>query len=279
MSEESPDLSGPQELPGTTSLEGVVPEHLVAATEAMLFAAERALSPTELAEFLSRVDEMEIPESWVLFCLEKIQARYLGASSGFQLQRVGESWEFRTRGAFADYVLVMYRRKPVRLSRAALEVLAVIAYRQPCTRADIDDIRGVDSSAVLRQLLERDLIRILGKSDDVGRPMIYGTSQKFLSFFGLRSLSELPTLREFTELSEEHLVKLQELDATLAANRTAQPELPGLGAATFAPQTEAEVGAVAAPEETEFQRPAQVGLDGEGALDSEPHANHGEEDE
>lgn len=216
------------EIPGTTSVAGAVPRHFRPAVEAMLFAAERALTVPEIAEYLGRVDEMDVPGEWVEWVLEQIQQSFTDPDHGFQLAKAGDAWEFRSRGAFSDYVLVMYKRKPVRLSRPALEVLAIVAYRQPCTRADVDDIRGVDSSGVLRQLLERELLRIVGKSDDVGRPLIYGTSQKFLSFFGLSSLSDLPTLKEFTELTDDHMVKLQELEATLAANRQAQPTLPGL---------------------------------------------------
>src|SRR5829696_736959 len=89
------------------------------------------------------------------------------------------------------------------MSRAQVETLAIVAYRQPITRPEIDDVRGVDSGPVLKTLLERDLVRILGKKDEPGRPMLYGTTAQFLEFFGLRALSDLPTLREFTELSDE----------------------------------------------------------------------------
>jgi segregation and condensation protein B len=91
----------------------------------------------------------------------------------------------------------------VRLSRAQLETLAIIAYRQPITRPEIDDIRGVDSSATLKLLIDRELIRILGKKEEVGRPMLYGTTKEFLDFFSLGDLRELPTLREYSELTDE----------------------------------------------------------------------------
>jgi segregation and condensation protein B len=95
--------------------------------------------------------------------------------------------------------------RPVRLTRAQVETLAIVAYRQPVTRPEVDDIRGVDSGATLKLLLERDLLRILGKKDEPGRPILYGTTSAFLEFFGLKSLKDLPTLREFTELSDESL--------------------------------------------------------------------------
>jgi segregation and condensation protein B len=94
--------------------------------------------------------------------------------------------------------------KPQRLTRAALETLAIIAYRQPVTRPEIEEIRGVDCGAVVKALLERKLIKILGKKEEPGRPMLYGTTREFLEFFALKDLASLPTLREFHELSEEH---------------------------------------------------------------------------
>jgi segregation and condensation protein B len=93
--------------------------------------------------------------------------------------------------------------KPLRLTRAALETLAIVAYRQPITRPEMEDLRGVDCGAITKALLERKLIRILGKKDEPGRPLLYGTTREFLELFNLRDLTQLPTLREFQELSEE----------------------------------------------------------------------------
>jgi segregation and condensation protein B len=104
---------------------------------------------------------------------------------------------------YAPFVRDMSSEKPVRLTRAQVETLAIAAYRQPITRPEVDDIRGVDSGATLKLLLERDLVRILGKKDEPGRPILYGTTNQFLEFFGLKSLKDLPTLKEFTELSDE----------------------------------------------------------------------------
>ena len=96
------------------------------------------------------------------------------------------------------------QRNRSRLSPGALETLAIVAYRQPITRPEIEDIRGVDCGGTLRVLLERNLIRVVGKKEEPGRPALYGTTRGFLDFFNLRDLKELPTLRQFTELSEEH---------------------------------------------------------------------------
>jgi segregation and condensation protein B len=125
------------------------------------------------------------------------------AERGVVLDEVAGGWLFRTSVEYAPFVREMSNEKPVRLSRAQVETLAIAAYRQPITRPEVDDIRGVDSGATLKLLLERDLVRILGKKDEPGRPLLYGTTTQFLEFFGLKSLKDLPTLKEFTELSEE----------------------------------------------------------------------------
>lgn len=194
-----------------------IPPHFPGAIEALLFASSEPLSIDVLAQALSTADDVPVAPAAVEAALELVAARYAGEGRGVQLVEVGGGWEFRTCAAQADYVRQLYKRPPVRLSRAALEVLSVVAYRQPCTRADVEDIRGVDCSRILRALLERGLIRIIGKADDIGRPLLYGTSPMFLEFFGLNSLGELPTLREYTELTEDHVVRLQEYDETVAA--------------------------------------------------------------
>ena len=124
--------------------------------------------------------------------------------SGMVLTEVAGGWQLRTDAESGEFVRRFLRVKPHRLTRAALETLAIIAYRQPVTRPEIEDVRGVDSGAVVKALLERRLIKILGKKEEVGRPILYGTTREFLEFFALKDLSALPTLREFHELSEEH---------------------------------------------------------------------------
>jgi segregation and condensation protein B len=119
------------------------------------------------------------------------------------LQQVSGGYQFRTRTQFSPWVQQLIAGRPVRLSRAQLETLAIIAYRQPITRPEIDDIRGVDSTATLKLLIDRMLIRVLGKREEVGRPILYGTTKEFLDFFSLGDLRELPTLREYSELTAE----------------------------------------------------------------------------
>ena len=136
--------------------------------------------------------------------LEKLQGKLREGLSGIVLHEVAGGWQLRTAPESAEYVRRFLRVKPQRLTRAAVETLAIIAYRQPVTRPEVEDIRGVDCGAVIKALLERKLIKILGKKEDVGRPILYGTTKEFLEYFALKDLAALPTLREFQELSEEH---------------------------------------------------------------------------
>ncbi len=140
-----------------------------------------------------------------------LKEKYNENNCGFVLYEVAGGFHFRTNPIHANVIAQYTKAKPVRLSRATLETLSIIAYRQPVTRPEIDDIRGVDSGHILRTLLERNLIKILGKREEPGNPLIYGTTPDFLSFFHLNSLNDLPTLREYTELGEESLKKLEKL--------------------------------------------------------------------
>jgi segregation and condensation protein B len=165
--------------------------------ESILFVAPAPLSVDQLYESTG-IDREKIEES-----LSKLQGKRRDGLSGVVLHEVAGGWQFRSAVESADYVRRFLKVKPQRLTRAALETLAIIAYRQPVTRPEVEDIRGVDSGAVLKALLDRRLIKIVGKKDEVGRPILYGTSREFLEFFALKNLSALPTLREFHELTEE----------------------------------------------------------------------------
>jgi segregation and condensation protein B len=169
--------------------------HLRGLLEALVFASDKPMTAHELAKLASA------PLKEVKEILGELRETY--AQRGITLGEVAGGWLFRTNAQFAPFVRELTGEKPVRLSRAQLETLAITAYRQPITRPEIDEIRGVDSGATMKLLLERELLRILGKKDEPGRPLLYGTTPAFLEFFGLKSLKELPTLREFAELSDE----------------------------------------------------------------------------
>ncbi len=130
----------------------------------------------------------------------ELNAEYDVQERGFEIQHVAGGYQLRTRADLADHVRALQPRRAARLSRASLETLAVIAYKQPVTRAEIEHVRGVDAGAVVRTLLERNLVRIAGHREIPGRPMLYATAKRFLELFGLASLEDLPTLRELEEV-------------------------------------------------------------------------------
>jgi len=169
--------------------------HLQGLLEALIFASDKPMKDREVARLASA------PVKLVRELLAELKGVY--ATRGIVLDEVAGGWLFRTSVQYAPFVRELSAEKPVRLTRAQVETLAITAYRQPITRPEIDDIRGVDSGATLKLLLERDLLRIMGKKDEPGRPLLYGTTTQFLEFFGLKSLKDLPTLKEFTELSDE----------------------------------------------------------------------------
>ena len=175
----------------------VTSERAVQVLEAMFFAAEKPLDLRALEE------TTQFPRDVLQAALTELQATYAPGSGGVALVDLGGRWQLRTEPQVGAYVRRMLQVKPLRLTRAALETLSIIAYRQPITRPEMEDLRGVDCGAVTKALLERKLIRILGKKDEPGRPLLFGTTKEFLELFNLRDLTQLPTLREFQELSEE----------------------------------------------------------------------------
>ena len=197
--------------------------HLKGLLEALVFASDRPIKTNELAKASAA------PSKQVKELLDELKGDF--ASRGVQLDEVAGGWIFRTNAAYAPFVRDLTKQKPARLSRAQIETLAILAYRQPITRPEVDDIRGVDCGPVLKLLLERDLVRMLGRKDEPGRPVIYGTTVQFLELFGLKSLKDLPTLREFTDLNEESRRTVERelgetLEETVAAMAADGPRIP-----------------------------------------------------
>jgi segregation and condensation protein B len=174
------------------------PERIRTLVETLLFVAERPLGLEEIRQ-ATGVDLERLAKA-----LDQLTGHYREGICGIVLHEVAAGWQLRTSPLNADHARRFLRVKPQRLTRAALETLAIIAYRQPVTRPEIEEIRAVDCGAVVKALLERRLIKILGKKEEPGRPILYGTTREFLEFFALKDLASLPTLREFHELSREH---------------------------------------------------------------------------
>ncbi len=175
--------------------------------EGIIFAGDHPVPTKELIHILTEEGETQANPQTMMLVLERLAAKY-PASAGVTLQEVAGGWVLRTAPHAGRYLRRANHDKPFRMGRAAVETLAMIAYRQPVTKAQIDELRGVDSSGALKALLDKHLVRVLGKAEEVGRPLLYGTTKVFLEAFNLKMLSDLPTLREYQELSAENQAKV-----------------------------------------------------------------------
>ena len=175
--------------------------------EALLFASSKPLSPQDIHGCLP---DTSLPD--IRAALRGLQAEYASMERSFVLKEVAQGYQIRTRSGYAPYVLRMLRTSPTRLSRAALETLAIIAYKQPIIRQEIERFRGVDVGGILRTLLEKDLIRIMGRKPLPGRPLIYGTTKSFLEVFDLKDLESLPRLKEIKNFGsgDQESIEIQE---------------------------------------------------------------------
>jgi len=175
------------------------PHDLTPLVEALLFASDRPLTPAAIAK---TIEDDSVTAADVRGVLDALTENTEVQVRGWKLVRFGNAWQILTHERFAPWVQTLVAgRREVRLSRAALETVAVIAYKQPITRLGIERIRGVDAGGVLNTLLERNLIMIKGRDPGLGRPLLYGTTQAFLDYFGLEKVSDLPRLDEIAALA------------------------------------------------------------------------------
>lgn len=174
-------------------------EHeLTAVIEALLFVSGEPISLDKLAEVLEETETDRIRQA-----LDRLRRNYDAAGRGLQIVEVAGGYQIATRSECAAWIKALEKIKSAtRLSRSGLETLAIVAYKQPVTRGEIEAIRGVDSAGVLKTLLERRIVKIVGRREGLGRPMLYGTTREFLHYFGLKDLSELPAMKEFKEVAE-----------------------------------------------------------------------------
>ncbi|HSK31246.1 MAG TPA: SMC-Scp complex subunit ScpB [Candidatus Limnocylindria bacterium] len=164
--------------------------------ESLLFVADGPQSLQRFCEVLDGVDEEVISD-----VLHEMQGELDAQNRGIRLVEVAGGYQLRTAKANADWVKKFLGGRPARMGRATLETLAIVAYRQPITKAEIEAIRGVDVDGVIATLLDRNLIRAVARKDVPGRPFLYGTTPEFLQFFNLKDLSQLPTLKEMEEIA------------------------------------------------------------------------------
>ena len=166
--------------------------------EALLFTADKPLSAQDIHACLPDVTTGDIKNA-----LKELQAEYEDMGRSIAIKEVAKGYQFRTLSQYAPYVLSMLKTSPTRLSQAAMETLAIIAYKQPILRQEIERLRGVDVGGILRTLLEKDLIRTAGRKNLPGRPLIYGTTKRFLEVFELKDIGSLPQLKEINEFGTE----------------------------------------------------------------------------
>ena len=202
--------------------------------ESLLFVAEEPLAIERLAKIIPEAQTAQIRQA-----LEELAVEYEARQGGFFLNQVAGGYQFRTRPEHMQWITRLLQPKPLHLSKAALETLAIITYKQPVIRSDIEHIRGVDCGGVLRVLLERKFIRVLGRRELPGRPLIYATTKRFLEVFGLKNLEDLPTPKEIEEFGSA-LSKDSEQDQQEEAGSILDEENDGEAAALQAVNSEDE---------------------------------------
>lgn len=179
--------------------------------EALVLSSGEPISAAKLAEIIPYCKEGQAKD-----LINELNTEYAEQDRSFEIWEVAGGYQIRTRAEFSGYIQKLQKERALRLSQAALETLAVIAYRQPTTRAEIEEVRGVDAGATVKSLLERQLIRIAGQREVPGRPMLYGTTRRFLEVFGLENLKNLPTLRELDEMAREQGLIARDSEAEAA---------------------------------------------------------------
>ncbi len=183
--------------------------------ESLLFASGKPLPARDIQRCLPDEEFSEIVKT-----LSTLRREYDAMNRSFGLKEVAEGYQIRTKPDYAPYILRMAKRSSARLSSAAMETLAIIAYKQPVIRQEIEQFRGVDTGGILRTLLEKNLIRIMGRKHLPGRPLIYGTTRKFLEVFDLNNLESLPKLKEIKELGIGETQATQTHESRLPAKST-----------------------------------------------------------
>jgi segregation and condensation protein B len=195
--------------PSTESASANAPERddhtLEEAAEAIIFAADEPVAPDRIAEIVADVTGRPQPSNdEVTAAVERLNEAYTDEGRAFEIKSWAGGYRMATRSSLSPFVKTFYvEEQETSLSRSLMETLAVIAYRQPVTRPEVDFVRGVNSDYAIRKLLEMDLASVEGRADSVGRPLLYGTTDRFLEQFGLDDLDDLPTLREVEDLLDD----------------------------------------------------------------------------
>ena len=173
--------------------------------DALIFASEMPLSITRIRQIIKEVNQDDVSTATINDVIEQLNVDNRDSQRGFYLQEVAGGYQYRTRPNYAQWVKKITKVRSFRLTQSTLETLAIIAYKQPIIRSDIEKLRGVDSGGVVKNLIERSLIKIVGRKNIPGRPFMFGSTRRFLEVFGLDRLEDLPSLKEFDGLDESKL--------------------------------------------------------------------------
>jgi segregation and condensation protein B len=225
--------------------------------EAILFSAQKPLNPKELRDLLGGAVEhgeeakpfRKTKEADIVAALEQLQTDHEALARSYRLACVAGGWQFVSQPQYAPWIMALVgtKARPPRLSQPALETLAIIAYRQPITRAEIEQVRGVAVDGVMQTLLERELVEQVGRAEVVGRPMTYGTTVVFLEYFGLRNLEELPAadeLRRIPVTRPEALLTADPGLATVAPEQLAMADVESMNTPPAAAPESAETNGI-----------------------------------
>ena len=181
---------------------GLNPDTLCGAIETIIFMSDK---PVSIQKIKALIDE-DMPLKIIHVALQRLQAEYEEKHHGLRLLEVAEGYQYRTKATYSKYVQDIFKINSLVLSPTALEVLAILAYKQPCSKVEVDKIRGVDSGHIVRALMDKRLVRVVGRSDELGRPVLYGTTNEFLEVFNLPDISALPPEHELDEMSRASTV-------------------------------------------------------------------------
>ncbi len=173
--------------------------------DALIFASEMPLSIARIRQIIKEVNQDDVSTATINAVIEQLTVDNRDSQRGFYLQEVAGGYQYRTRPNYAQWVKKITKVRSFRLTQSTLETLAIIAYKQPIIRSDIEKLRGVDSGGVIKNLIERSLIKIVGRKNIPGRPFMFGSTRRFLEVFGLDRLEDLPSLKEFDGLDESKL--------------------------------------------------------------------------
>jgi segregation and condensation protein B len=176
-------------------------EYLTQHIEALIFTTEHPITLQELKSVLDETFDTAFEEASILKGIEELKSRYAALEFAFDIIEISNGYQFLTKGAYHNSVGTFLKQTTKkRLSQAALETLSIIAYKQPISKNEVEQIRGVSCDYAIQKLLEKELIAINGRSEAVGRPLLYGTSERFMDYFGIKSITDLPKPKDFKEI-------------------------------------------------------------------------------